>query len=141
MRRRCLIARIRAICAVSERRACTTLDLPRSSVRYRCHRQPDEDALRATVIGVVTDYGYYGYRLVSGKLRENGWRVNHKRVARIWCEEGLKVPKMAAETPPSLAAGRLLRPSARRACQPCVELRLRGGPSLERTENPDADPH
>jgi putative transposase len=26
-------------------------------------------------------------------LREEGWKVNHKRVERIWREEGLKVPK------------------------------------------------
>ncbi len=93
MRRRRLIAHIRAICSVSERRACRALELPRSSVRYRSHRQPDEDALRAAVIGVVKDYGYYGYRMVTGMLRGKGWRVNHKRVARIWREEGLKVPK------------------------------------------------
>ena len=26
-------------------------------------------------------------------LKEEGWKVNHKRVERIWREEGLKVPK------------------------------------------------
>ena len=26
-------------------------------------------------------------------LRTNGWRVNHKRVERIWLREGLRVPK------------------------------------------------
>jgi len=26
-------------------------------------------------------------------LRERGWRVNHKRVERIWRREGLKVPQ------------------------------------------------
>ena len=26
-------------------------------------------------------------------LQQNGWRVNHKRVERIWRKEGLKVPK------------------------------------------------
>jgi transposase InsO family protein len=26
-------------------------------------------------------------------LRNQGWVVNHKRVERIWCQEGLKVPK------------------------------------------------
>ncbi len=26
-------------------------------------------------------------------LRQEGWRVNHKRVERIWRREGLKVPK------------------------------------------------
>ena len=26
-------------------------------------------------------------------MREDGWFVNHKRVERIWRQEGLKVPK------------------------------------------------
>jgi putative transposase len=38
-------------------------------------------------------FGRYGYRRVTGMLRRNGWRVNHKRVERIWRQEGLKVPK------------------------------------------------
>jgi transposase InsO family protein len=30
---------------------------------------------------------------VTTLLREDGWRVNHKRVERIWREEGLRVPR------------------------------------------------
>lgn len=38
-------------------------------------------------------YGRYGYRRITALLHGEGWRVNHKRVERIWREEGLKVPK------------------------------------------------
>lgn len=38
-------------------------------------------------------YGRYGYRRITALLRQDGWRVNHKRVERIWRREGLKVPK------------------------------------------------
>ena len=38
-------------------------------------------------------YGRYGYRRITALLRREGWRVNHKRVERIWRQEGLKVPK------------------------------------------------
>ena len=38
-------------------------------------------------------YGRYGYRRIAAMLRLEGWRVNHKRVERIWKKEGLKVPK------------------------------------------------
>lgn len=38
-------------------------------------------------------YGRYGYREVTGLLTNEGWVVNHKRVERIWREEGLKVPQ------------------------------------------------
>ena len=37
-------------------------------------------------------FGCYGYRMVTGMLRTEGWAVNHKRVERIWRQEGLKVP-------------------------------------------------
>jgi len=37
-------------------------------------------------------YGRYGYRRITALLREAGWRVNRKRVERIWRREGLKVP-------------------------------------------------
>ena len=38
-------------------------------------------------------FGRYGYRMIHGLLRLDGGWVNHKRVARIWRQEGLKVPK------------------------------------------------
>ena len=53
----------------------------------------DETALRADVVKVAGRFGRYGYRMVTGMLRAEGWVVNHKRVERIWREEGLKVPK------------------------------------------------
>ena len=31
--------------------------------------------------------------MITGMLRNEGWRVNHKRVERIWRREGLKVPQ------------------------------------------------
>ena len=43
--------------------------------------------------GLASRYGRYGYRRVTAMLRAGGWTVNHKRVERIWREEGLKVPK------------------------------------------------
>ena len=45
------------------------------------------------IIELAAQYGRYGYRMITGLLRNEGWRVNHKRVERIWRKEGLKVPK------------------------------------------------
>jgi putative transposase len=42
---------------------------------------------------LATKYGRYGYRRITALLKIEGWRVNHKRVERIWRREGLKVPK------------------------------------------------
>jgi len=41
---------------------------------------------------MATNFGRVGYRQVSGMLRNQGIRINHKRVERIWREEGLKLP-------------------------------------------------
>jgi putative transposase len=41
---------------------------------------------------LARQYGRYGYRRVTALLRRAGWLANHKRVERIWRQEGLKVP-------------------------------------------------
>jgi len=45
------------------------------------------------IIQLASDYGRYGYRRVTALLRGEGWLVNHKRVERLWRQEGLKVPQ------------------------------------------------
>ena len=34
-----------------------------------------------------------GYRRITEMLQVRGWRVNHKRIERLWRQEGLKVPQ------------------------------------------------
>ena len=87
------MAEVRQRFGVSERRACEVLGQARSTQRRSRKRGADEAALRADVVKVAGRFGRYGYRMVTGMLRAEGWVVNHKRVERIWREEGLKVPK------------------------------------------------
>ena len=44
------------------------------------------------MIRLAKQYGRYGYRKVTALLRIEGWRVNHKKVERLWGEEGLQLP-------------------------------------------------
>ena len=74
---------------VSERRACRALGQPRTTQRYKPKRRNDEDALTDRIIELACEYGRYGYRRITAMLRQEGWEVNHKRVERIWGEEGL----------------------------------------------------
>ena len=53
----------------------------------------DEDALTRAIIELASEYGSYGYRRITAKLREAGWQVGKDRVQRIWRREGLKVPQ------------------------------------------------
>lgn len=48
--------------------------------------------MRKDIIRLASKYGRYGYRRITALLRAEGWQVNHKKVERIWREEGLKVP-------------------------------------------------
>ena len=78
---------------VSERRACRTLGQPRSTQRKVRAVRSDETALTDAVVSLAAEYGRYGYRRITALLRAEGWRVNAKRVERIWRREGLKVPR------------------------------------------------
>jgi len=49
--------------------------------------------LKEDIIRLASKYGRYGYRRITALLKAEGWRVNHKRVERIWRELGLRVPK------------------------------------------------
>ena len=63
---------------------------PRSGVKLK--KADDEDALTAAIVALASQFGRYGYKRITAMLRHQGWHVNHKRVARIWRREGLKVP-------------------------------------------------
>ena len=78
---------------VSERRVCRVLDQPRSTQRQEPTISEEEARLRETIVDLACLYGRYGYRRITGLLRNEGCRVNHKRVERIWRQEGLKVPQ------------------------------------------------
>ena len=61
--------------------------------RYVPQVVDEEERLAARVIALATQYGRYGYCRITALLRQEGWKVNHKMVERIWRKEGLKVPK------------------------------------------------
>jgi putative transposase len=78
---------------VPERRACRVLGQHRSTQRKPPSAPDDEAALTAEILALATRYGRYGYRRITALLRQAGWRVNRKRVERLWRREGLKVPR------------------------------------------------
>ncbi len=83
---------MRQTLSVSERRACAALGQHRSTQRKPPRGRHDEERLTADIIALARLYGRYGYRKITALLRAAGWRVNDKRVERIWKREGLKVP-------------------------------------------------
>jgi putative transposase len=75
---------------VSERRACRLAGVARSSYRYRSVAA-DQAALRLRLRDLAATRVRYGYRRLHILLRREGWRVNHKRVYRLYREEGLGI--------------------------------------------------
>lgn len=78
---------------VSERRTCAVLEQPRSTQRREPTISTETEQLTARISELACQYGRYGYRRITILLRTDGWQVNHKRVERIWRQEGLKVPQ------------------------------------------------
>ena len=82
-----------ATLSVSERRACRVVGQCRATQQYVPTRTEGEDRLQTRIIALAHEYGRYGYRRITALLHQEGWRVNHKHVERIWRQEGLKVPQ------------------------------------------------
>ena len=78
---------------ISERRACAIFDQHRTTQRYDKKIKDDEEQLTLDIIKFASEYGRYGYRRILILLWRVGWIVNHKRVERIWKQEGLKIPQ------------------------------------------------
>lgn len=97
-RKRAAVDELQQSHSVSERRACQVIDQPRSSQRYTPQMPDDEPRLIADILQVVREFPRNGYRMVTHKLRQQGWTVNAKRVYRLWRREGLKAPKKQHKT-------------------------------------------
>jgi putative transposase len=69
------------------------LEQSRSTQRRVPHVPDDEPKLVRRMVELASQYGRYGYRIIGALLRKEGFKVNHKRVERLWRREGLKVPK------------------------------------------------
>lgn len=75
---------------LSERRACRFFGHAPSSQRYRS-RRPAETELRARLRELAVERVRWGYRRLHVLLKREGRAVNHKRVYRVYREEGLAV--------------------------------------------------
>ena len=81
---------LRVVYRVSERRACEAGVFPRSTQRYRSNADP-QALLRIRLKDLAAARIRYGYRRLHVLLRREGWQVNHKRVYRLYTQEGLGI--------------------------------------------------
>jgi hypothetical protein len=93
----------RAAYELSERHACRLFEIFRSTVRYRSDR-PSQDALRIRIRELAGVRVRSGYRQIHVLLRREGWQVNHKRVYRLYTDEGLTLKPRRPKRRKSAAA-------------------------------------
>lgn len=77
---------------VSQRRAGRVLGRARSILRYRGRQREKDKPLVRAIRRLARKHLRYGYKRVHALLVHDGWRVNKKRVRRLWNELGLKRP-------------------------------------------------
>ena len=101
-RKRTVVQFFRSGYQVSERRACRVADVRRTTMRYRSQAR-DQSPLRQRIKELAAVRVRYGYRRIHILLRREGWRINAKRVYRLYREEGLslrlKRPKKRVSVP------------------------------------------
>jgi len=74
---------------MSERHACRLLGLERSTHRYQARRNERDAALRVRLKELAAKRMRFGYRRLTAMLVREGVAANHKRVYRLYREEGL----------------------------------------------------
>jgi len=78
---------------LSQRHACELVQVSRSTVRYQPQDRTDETKLVEAIRSLAEQHPSYGYRPLTQLLNRTGWSVNHKRVQRLWQQEGLQLPR------------------------------------------------
>ncbi|MGA2548004.1 MAG: IS3 family transposase [Rectinemataceae bacterium] len=77
---------------LSERRACSLIGINRNSYRYE-KKEVADDGLRDAIKRLAEKHSKYGYRMITLKLRQQQVLANHKRIERIYREEGLQLAR------------------------------------------------
>ena len=85
-----MVDHTRSTWRVSIRRACRALPVERSTYHYRS-RRTGQAQLTERIKEIAATRVRYGYRRIHVLLRREGWRVNVKRVRRLYNLEGLQM--------------------------------------------------
>ena len=79
---------------ISERLPCRLVGLSRAAFRQPLKADTRDDpnrTLRAWLRDYARKHPRRGYRRAYVNARDKGWQVNHKKIQRLWVEEGLRV--------------------------------------------------
>ena len=76
---------------LSERHACRLIGIARSTKRYRSRKKEQETSLRQRLRSLALERPRFGYRRLGALLAQEGQKVNHKCIYRLYRAEGLVV--------------------------------------------------
>lgn len=110
--RRLVVTHLCAAYGVSIRRACRLMHLSGSRWYYRSRRMPDT-TLRERLKELAGQRPRWGYQRLHVLLRREGYVVNHKKVLRLYREEGLAVARRRRTKRVAVARVPLPMPSGR----------------------------
>ena len=91
---------------ISERLACRVIGQHRSTQRYRALVPAEELRLVVRMNALAERHPRWGYRRVCTLLQTEGWRINRKRIERLWRAEGHRVPPRRTKDSGKKAQGR-----------------------------------
>ncbi len=75
---------------ISVRRACKLAQIARSTFLYS--KKPNDDhVILEAIKKIISKNSKYGCEMIHLKLRQQGMLINHKRIARIYREQGLQL--------------------------------------------------
>jgi putative transposase len=74
----------------SQRRACSLLFFDRSVGRYKA-KPKDNQHLKSKIISIAHERKRFGYRRIHIMMKREGYKVNHKKIYRLYKEIGLKI--------------------------------------------------
>lgn len=105
-RRQVAYAKLRGL---SERRACTLLNVARSSLHYESAQAQKNAPALANMAILSAQYPRFGYRRIHVFMERQGQQMSIGRAWRLWSQAGLQVPR---KRPRRRIAGSRPRPQA-----------------------------
>jgi putative transposase len=78
---------------LSQRRATTLMRTARSSLKYRARKAAADAAVIGRMKELAAKYPRFGYRRIQVYLERDGFKLNAKRMHRLWRQAKLQLPK------------------------------------------------
>ena len=106
---------------LNERRACRLVKIHRSVARYKPRREAPTELL-TRLRELASERRRYGYRRLAVLLRREGFVVNHKKVYRLYRDEGLAVRRVRRRKRKKLAGAERVIPSLPESRNQCWSM-------------------